>query len=131
MDAWHREIVELHEHFEAWFLGTEDDNDRVEVALAEDFTMVGPTGETADRAATVQAIVAGRAHTDSLTIEIREPSLVAETTELVIAEYIETHVLRERTNHRRTTAVFRKHDGAPNGLRWLRVHESWIDRGLG
>ncbi len=130
MDNWHREIVELHDFFEAWFLGTADDHQRVEAALADDFTMVGPTGVSSDRDEVVQAIVDGRAHTDSLTIEIHEPELVFETEDLLIAEYIETHVLRDWSNHRRSTVVFRQDADGPNGLRWLRVHESWIDRGI-
>lgn len=130
MEPWHREIVELHELFEDYFLGKDDDLDRVEAALADEFTMAGPDGTVAGRAETIRAIRAGHAHTESLRIRIEAPQLIAETDELVVAEYIEVHDLVDRTNRRRTTVVFRRDADGPNGLRWLRAQETWIDRGL-
>lgn len=131
MQGWEREIVELHEFFEGWFLGTRDDLDRVEVALAPQFTMAGPDGTVAARSETIAAIEAGFAHTESLRIRIEAPELIVETDELVVAEYVEVHELADRTNRRRTTVVFRRDATAPNGLQWLRAQETWIDRGLG
>lgn len=131
MESWHREIVELHEFFEAYFLGTIDDQHRIEQALAEDFTMAGPDGSVAPRSAVVQAIIAGHAHTNDLRIVIESPRLITETDDLVVAEYIEVHELSSRTNRRRTTVVFQRDQDGPNGLRWLRAQETWIDRGLG
>ncbi len=127
---WQSEISELHEVFESYFLGNSTDLSRVEAALAEDFTFVAPDANTTDRAGTIAAITAGHAHTESLTIRTLDHKLVMETEGVLVAEYIEEHVLTDRSNTRRSTVVFSTESDAPNGLRWRRVHETWIDRGL-
>ena len=129
MDDWQREIDELHAFFEAYFLGTNHSMDRVEQALAPDFTMVGAHGVTSDRAATVAAISDGHGHTQSLRIVCSEHRLLAETDELVVAAYVESHELAERSNHRQSTVIFRRDAAAPNGLLWVRVHETWLTDG--
>lgn len=128
MDPWHKEIVELHEHFEAYFLGTIDSLDRVDAALAPTFTMAGPDGSVADRDQVMAALKAGHAHTQSLTISITDAELLAESGDLVVATYIEGHALASGSNHRRTTVVFQRADSAPNGLQWTRAQETWVDR---
>ena len=127
---WQREIIELHETFEAYFLGTTDDLSRVEVVLADDFTFVGPDASTTDRAGTLAAITAGHAHTESLAIRTVGHELLFEHGDVVAAEYIEEHHLSDRTNRRRSTVVFSPDANAPNELVWRRVHETWIDRGV-
>lgn len=131
MSGWETEINELHEFFEAYFLGTSDKSlDRMEKALAPEFTMCGPSGEESDRKATLKAVKQGFAHTMSLRIEIAEAELLFDDASILIAAYNEIHHLADRSNYRRATVVFRHDPDGPNGLRWLRVHESWIDRGL-
>ena len=128
MDAWHQEIVELHDFFEELFLGTTESLARADRALADDFTMAGPHGTLSSRAEIRGQLEAGIGHTTDLEITIEEPQLVAETDDLLVAEYIEVHGLRDgRANRRRSTVVFRKDFDGPNGLRWLRVHETWIE----
>ena len=127
-EPWHREIVELHEFFEELFLGTTDSLARADAALADEFTMAGPHGIVSPRETVMSQLEAGIAHTTELTILIEEPRLLCETDDLVVAEYVEVHQLREgRGNRRRTTVVFRKDPDGPNGLRWLRAHETWIE----
>lgn len=127
---WKREITEVHKVFESYFLGTSNDLSRVEAVLADDFTFVGPDANSTNRAGTIAALVAGYSHTESLTIRIADARLVLETDALTVAEYVEEHVLTERTNRRFSTVIFSRAPGAPNGLLWRRVHETWIDRGL-
>lgn len=127
---WQLEIIELHEVFEMYFLGNSTDLSRVEAALADDFTFVGADANTTDRAGTIAAITAGHAHTESLIIRTLDHKLVMETDEVLVAEYIEEHVLADRSNTRRSTVIFSTDSDAPNGLLWRRVHETWIDRGL-
>ena len=130
MDAWEREIVELHDFFEGYFLGARDDLDRVEAALDHDFSMAGPEGTVAGRGATISAIESAYDSHEQLRILITQARLVAESPELVVAEYVESHELSDRMNHRRSTVTFRRDPGGPNGLRWVHVAETWIDRGL-
>ena len=127
--GWHEEIDELHAFFEAYFLGTEDSLDRFEAALADGFTTVGPDGAEHDRASTVRMVRDGHGHTDSLTITTSDHRLLAATDDLVVATYVEHHELRDRANHRLATVVFRVDPAGPNGLRWLRVQETWVPQG--
>lgn len=124
--GWIEEIDGLHEFFEAYFLGTEQSLERFESALDEKFTIVGPDGAENDRAATVRMVRDAHGHTDSLTISTSDHRLLAETDELLVATYIEHHQLRDGVNHRLATVVFRIDPEGSNGLRWLRVHETWL-----
>jgi len=128
MDAWHREIVELHDFFEAYFLGTlpADDVHRLDV-LADDFTFVGPDGSRSTREQTVGAITAGHAHTESLRITVTDAELLVDGGDTVVARYVENHELSSGSNHRVSTVVFSRDDAAPNGLSWRTVHETWLE----
>ena len=55
MQLWHREIIELHEFFVGYYLGAIDADGigRLEVALAPEFTIIGPGGGEASRDQTV------------------------------------------------------------------------------
>ncbi len=127
---WKREIVELHEFFEAYFLGRIDSMDRFEATLDPDFTMIGPTGEFSTRDEVIDAVRAGHAHTDSLSISIVDAELLSHRNDILVARYVETHELSDRSNHRITTVVFAEDPEAPRGVRWLHAHETWLDRGL-
>lgn len=126
---WQKDIADLHDLFEAYFLGTTNDLSHVEAVLADDFTFVGPDANTTDRAGTLAALVAGHGHTDSLKIHTVDYQLLFTAGDVTVAEYTEVHELPDRTNRRRTTVVFSNAPDAPNGLQWHRVHETWIDRG--
>lgn len=123
---WQAEVEELHAVFQAYFLGTLDTLDRVEAALGNDFTIVGPHGIEASRAETMQALRAGHGHASTLEITVTEMALVVATPEILVARYVENHVLADRTNHRLSTVVFTVDETGPNGLRWQRVHETWV-----
>ena len=93
MMRWQNEIEELHDVFEAYFLGTIDTLERVEQVLADDFTIVGPDGIEPSRAMTMQALRAAHGHTSSLRITVTDAALVAETSDSLVARYIENHQL--------------------------------------
>ncbi len=126
---WRAEIIELHEFFQAYFLGQTDSLERAENALHDDFTFVGPHGDEVDRQTTIDRLAAGHAHTTDLTITTEEHALLQTSGELVVARYVEGHQWPDgRANRRLSTVVFLVDPTGPNGLRWLRVHETWIDR---
>jgi len=125
---WQSEIDELHAFFQAYFLGQTDSLDRADAALADDFVIVSPDGRESDRAATMAALLAGHGHTESLVISTTSHELISESGDLVVASYVESHALSTRSTHRKSTVVFVVDDARPNGLAWLRVHETWIDR---
>lgn len=128
-DPWKTEIIELHEFFEGYFLGTLplDALSRAESALHPDFTMTGPDGETRNRAAIVQMLHDGHGHTDDLRITTSDFALVRAEGDTTVAAYVERHDLRNgRVNIRQTTVVFVTDPAAPNGVAWRHAHETWI-----
>lgn len=127
-----REIEALHDVFEAYFLGTEDSLDRVEAALHPDFTFVGPDGGETDRQGTIDNIAAGHGHTSDMTITTTGHRLLRAGDDLVLATYVEAHAWTDgRGNRRLSTVAFVVDPDGPNGLRWLRVHETWLDQAEG
>jgi len=126
---WKREIVELHDFFQAYFLAETDSTGRFEAVLEADFTMIGPDGGVSDRGQVIDAVRAGHGHTASLAIVTSDHRLLAERPGLIVARYIETHHLSSRSNHRITTVVFTARPELPNGVAWLHAHETWLDRG--
>jgi hypothetical protein len=125
---WMTEVDELHAFFEAYFLGTlpADDVRRFADVLDPDFTIVGPDGGVSTRAETIAAVNAGHAHTSDFTLTTKDHQLVHADDSTVIGSYVEHHGWTDgRENERLSTVVFRRDDSMPNGLRWLRVHETW------
>ena len=127
---WEREIIELHDFFQAYFLAKIDSIDRFVATLEPDFTMIGPDGHLSDRSQVVEAVRAGHGHTDSLEILTSDHTLLAARAGLIVARYVETHHLAARSNRRITTVVFAERTDRPNGVGWLHAHETWLDRGV-
>jgi len=128
MTNWIAEINELHEVFVDHFLGTTNNLARVEAALAEDFSIVSPSGRTATRQDTLDGLAAAHAQHATFTITIDAPELIFESGELLVASYIERQVIAQQSSARQSTVVFRIEPSGPNGLRWVRVHETWIEQ---
>ena len=77
-EAWKTEIIELHEFFEGYFLGTLplEALDRAEAAFHPHFSMIGPDGDLRNRATILQMLHDGHHHTDDLTITTAQHTLV-------------------------------------------------------
>lgn len=128
-EDWQTEIAELHAVFEGYFLGRlPDDLSRVEDALAPGFSMVVPSGGEPGRKQVLAALKAGYGQRSSLEITTSDYQLLHDADSLIVAAYTESHHLADEASHRRATVVFRRDAEGPNGLRWLRVHETWIDQ---
>lgn len=122
-----REISELHDVFQAWFRGTGPDNlDRLEAVLDEAFTLVGPDGALIDHPQLLQGLLAARGSLQ-VRIDIEDPKVVWYSDRAVLAKYVEVQHDNDHTTRRRSSALFLRTDGAPNGLVWSHVHETWID----
>ena len=122
---------ELHEFFARWFSGWLDETEieRLDQALHPDFTIVGPTGGVLDKAGIVARVLASRGRSPT-SIDIHSLETLSESDALVIGRYEEWQSRRSEggVEERRlkSTAVFVPDAGAPNGLRWLSVHETFI-----
>lgn len=125
---WQTEIDELHAFFEGYFLGTlpADDVSRFAGVLDEGFTIVGPDGSVSDRATTIDMVGQGHAHATDMTIRCLDHRLLFDDGATLVASYVERHAWTDgRENERLSTVVFAPDPAMPNGLRWIRVHETW------
>ncbi|MFK8023344.1 MAG: DUF4440 domain-containing protein [Ilumatobacter sp.] len=125
IDAIRTEIIELHRAFEACFAGDGAGIERVDASLADDHHFVGPDGALVPRAAIIDSLrnVAGA----EIAIEIRNVVPAWERGSLVCASYEEWQRRPVGQTARRSTVVFERGTSAPGGLRWLSVHETWLD----
>ncbi len=125
-----REIIELHEFFQAWFVGTAEQSDevfaRASSALGSEFELVAPDGAVVDRRRILSSIQRGfgRRPNFEIGIEAFEARVVASGLSLVT--YHELQRQDEVSTRRISTALFRDKPGAPNGVEWLHVHETWL-----
>jgi hypothetical protein len=124
------EVHALHEAFEDWFTGrsTADDFARIEQALDVDFAMVTPSGALTNRAALIDALRAAHAslQPDALRMRVSDLDVLRLHDDLRLVRYVEHHE-GARACRRRSSAIFRRDLDAPGGVRWLSVHETWLD----
>ena len=125
------EIESLHRFFVEWYTGECDDGafEAFETALAPSFRMVHPDGEEYHRDSIVNAIA--RAHqtheTADFQIDIEGVELLHDLGDHAVVRYEEWQTLEGARTGRLSTVVFEVTGGNGGPLRWLDVHETWID----
>ena len=131
-DRCRREVVELHRFFQDWF-NAELANDaasyaRFDGVLAEDFEIIGPTGNRTERAAVVGAVrsVHGRSVEQPVAIEVRDVRSRTVGDGLVLVTYEEHQTLGDTHRGWLSSALFRAREGRPNGVEWLHVQETYL-----
>ncbi len=131
-EACRNEIDTLHRCFEDWFNGrvprTSEAFNRIDTALAETFVIVMPQGSKVERAPLLKSLYEAHTGRQGIRIWIEHVRVLEEDQALVVAEYEEWQEEGGETTSRHSTAVFRRNEEKPNGLEWLRVHETWFDR---
>ena len=120
-----REIEELHQFFADWYHGQAESIDRVERALADDFTMVSPSGALVARAEVIAGIVENRGKT-TIGIEVRQIQVRLIDDDEALATYEEWHHHADYSTSRQSSALFSRDSAAPHGWSWRHVHETWI-----
>ncbi|MCR9247402.1 MAG: DUF1080 domain-containing protein [bacterium] len=127
-----REIVELHQFFEDWFAGRIPANDETFARFADvlhpEFHIVGTSGKVLDRAAILEFVRRGHgrsagAATPSV-IEVRNVQWRSSLDGGHVLTYEEWQGQGHADSGRTSTVLFRRDPAAPNGLRWLHVHET-------
>ena len=131
-EACRDEIDTLHRCFEDWFNGrvprSAEAFSRIETALGEAFVIVMPQGRKVERAPLLKGLYDAHAGRKGIRIWIKNVRVPVEDRSLVVVEYEEWQTEDGETTSRHSTAVFRRNVEKPNGLEWLRVHETWFDR---
>lgn len=131
-EACRNEIDLLHQCFEDWFNGRvpkdDDTFNRIDTALGEAFVIVMPQGSKVERAPLLNGLYNAHTGRRGIRIWIENVRVLEEDGALVVAEYEEWQTEGGETTSRHSTVVFRRNDEKPNGLEWLRVHETWFER---
>jgi hypothetical protein len=134
LPPWQVEVVELHEFFEGWLTGALPSTDqayaRLVDAVAREFLLISPGGERIPRERLLTELRAGHGSRPGWKMWVENAELRFRGAELVVATYEEWHRYADGTTTARlATAVFRVQAGAPNGLAWLHVQETWLRPG--
>ena len=127
-----REVVELHAFFEAWYRGalpeTDEAFDRFASVLAPGFHIVSPDGRVHDREMALAGVRGGYGKRG---IRIRIEGCVHRVSEgeTILATYEEWQEEGEAMRGWVSSVLFRVNGGAPNGIEWLHVHETYLPVG--
>jgi len=132
-EAARREVIALHEVFEAWLGGalplSDDLFERVEASLAPSFTMVPPDGKALSRAEVIASIRTGygvRGREGAFRIAIADFETLHVAPPLVAVRYVEVQQQGQGTSRRRSSALLQASARSLSGMEWLVLHESWM-----
>ena len=130
IESCRNEIDALHCCFESWFNGRVPRNsgtfERMGTVLGKAFVIVMPHGGKVEREPLLKVLFEAHSGRPGIRIWIENVRVLAEDHELVVAEYEEWQEEGGETTSRHSTVVFRRNDAMPNGLEWMRVHETWF-----
>ena len=127
-----REIEALHAFFVDWFTGqvSADAFDRLEDALAPSFEMITPDGISRDCSTVLEQVRSshGVRESGTFSIEIRNIDVRYELDDLAYVRYEEWQKSPDTgTTGRLSSVLFEEDPDTPGGVRWLDLHETWID----
>jgi len=129
-----REVVELHQFFQDWYNGdippTGENFTRLANVLSDDFVIIGPDGEATPRAPLVSGLRQAHNSRTGFEIKIEQFRFHWQVGDIALATYQEWqsgHQSKKRSG-RLSTVIFKKQPETPNGLAWLHVHETWLNR---
>lgn len=133
-DACKKEITDLHRFFAEWMTGvlprTGEAFARAAQVLADDMTMITPEAEVMACPPLLKALEASHgafAPPDKhFRIWIENYDCRFVSGDLCLATYEEWQDRSGDVKGRLSTVLFRSCDGAPNGVEWVHVHESWL-----
>ena len=123
-----REVEGLHEFFQGWLSGTLDPGSfsRVEDALGPGFALIGPDGVRRAREPLLDRVRRAHGSRPRLRIRIRDVTVVVAGEDRCLVTYEEWQDDSDGSSGRISTALFRREEGAPEGVRWIHLHETWL-----
>ena len=126
-----REVIGLHDFFQAWLEGSLPATDavfaRFLAATDPAFTLISPDGAAAGREATAAWIRAAHGTRRGVRLWTDEHRLCAGGADWALVTYREWQTNGGATTLRLSTALLLTDASAPNGLSWAHVHETWIN----
>ncbi len=128
------EVAELHTFFEQWFNGAIERNneqfDRFGSVMAPEFHIVSPDGRVLERKAILEAVeqAHGSAREAPMRIWIQKHVHRFTVGEIALVTYEEWQERDGETRSRISSALLRINADCVNGVEWLHVHETWLQR---
>jgi hypothetical protein len=123
-----REIVELHQFFENWLSGKLAKHElafaRFTTAIAPSMTLITTEGKILGYEQLVDWIDSAHGSEPGFALWVEEIALRGTFGPVALLTYEEWQDRTEGRNVRLTTVLFEEYLDAPNGVRWLHVHES-------
>lgn len=130
-----KEVVDLHQFFEDWFGGriapTEENFRRFSGVHPASFQLVSPDGNTLDAGPLVERLRKAHNTRPGFRLWIEKAVQRPLSTELCLVTYEEWQESDGHVTARVSSATLQRREGAPNGLEWLHVHETWRDLSKG
>jgi len=124
------EICELHDFFQAWFTGAMANTDanfaRFADVMAAGFAIISPSGKLTERPALLTGLHAAHQSQTGIRIWTQNHQLRYQVGDLALLTYEEWQESAAGTTVRLSTVLFQAQAGAPNGVVWLHVHETWL-----
>lgn len=129
--ACEQEIIGLHRFFETWFRGGFADRDRgfkrFSDVMAPGFVIVSPRGTATALPALAEGLrSAFDSWEDASSISVEGVELRHAHADLALLTYVEKQTVRGKDTARLSSVLLQQHEPAPNGVRWLHVHETWV-----
>lgn len=124
------EVINRHAFFVGWFTGKLPDAVMADAArvFAPDMRMIPPDGTVLHRADVMAMLQAARnTRTAGFVIEVdvRDARMLGD---MALVIYDEHQVIEGVKTARRSSALFSADEGAPEGVVWRHVHETWITK---
>lgn len=125
------EICQLHDFFQAWFTGalanTDENFTRFAAVMAAGFAIINPSGKLTERPALLTGLRAAHGRQPGIRIWTQNHQLRHQAGDLTLVTYEEWQTTAAgETTARSSTVLFQAQAGAPNGVVWLHVHETWL-----
>lgn len=125
-----REIMELHDFFQAWFTGSlRNDSEqfrRFADVMDEAFTIIAPDGVLTELSWLTERLQKAYGHYAGIRIWTENHRLLYRYGDLALCTYEEWQETPELTTVRLSSVLFQRDKQTPNGLRWIHVHETWL-----
>ena len=125
------EIVELHQFFQDWYNNilppTDENFARCINVLHPSFRIILPSGDQILYQTLLEILRNAHGSRRNMRIWIKHIQALHQFEDLVLATYEEWQEIDGQVNSRLSTVLFHKAPKTPNGLRWLHVHETWIN----
>jgi hypothetical protein len=126
-----REVVAFHE-FLADFFNARGHSAPADViahltAFDDDFVVVSPDGSIQAVSQLRAWLETGRGGQPGKEIDIENMQLRHLGADFLILTYHEVQKLPDRTTRRLSSATFARADAAPLGVKWLHLHECWLE----